>query len=69
MRTLGRSYAVAKTSKSAGTHHLAVFARKFVHGGPTVCVRTTSLVGMSENVEVIMINVIAGKDIGDEFQD
>ena len=35
----------------------------------TLVVRTTSFIGVVEDTEVEMINVITGKDIGDEFQD
>jgi len=57
---------------NAGTYRYAVFARKFVKAGRvglTLVVRATSLVGTVENVEVITISVVTGKDIGNEFQD
>ena len=60
------------TLNIAGTYHPAVFARKFVkesRGGPTLVVRTTSLIGIVEKIEVIMTNVVSGKEIGDEFQE
>ena len=60
------------TFNIAGTYHPAVFARKFVKAsrrGPTLVVRITSLIGIVERVEVIMTNVVSGKDIGDEFQE
>ena len=71
MRTL-RSYAIFMTLNIAGTYHPAVFARKFVkanRGGPTLVVRTTSLIGIVEKIEVVMTNVVSGKEIGDEFQE
>jgi len=52
------------------THHYAILARKLVKEGRVrlaLVVRTTSLVGMVEDVEVIVTNVVAGKNIGDEF--
>jgi len=54
------------------THHYAILARKLVKAGRVslaLVVRTTLLVGMVEDIEVVVVNVIAGKDIGDEFQD
>ena len=35
----------------------------------TLVIRTTSFIGAVKDIEVEMINVITGKDIGDEFQD
>ena len=54
------------------THHYAILARKLVKAGLVslaLVVRATSLVSMVEDFEVIVINVVASKDIGDEFQD
>jgi len=54
------------------THHYTILARKLVKAGRVslaLVVGTTALVGMVENIEVVVINVVAGKDIGDEFQD
>jgi len=59
-------------STDYGTHHYAILTRKLVKAGRVslaLVVRTTSLVGMIEDVEVIVTNVVAGKGIGDEFQD
>ena len=72
MRTLGKGYAILMRFNIAGTYHPAVFASKSVEanrGGPTVFARTALLIGIVEKVEVIMTNVVPGKDIGDEFQD
>ena len=72
MRTLRRSYATFMTFNIAGTYHPAVFARTVVkanRGGTTLVVRTTLLIGIVENIEVITTNVVSGKDIGDKFQD
>ena len=52
------------------TYHFAVLALKLVKSdriGLALVIRTTLLVGMVENVEVVVINVVASKDIGDEF--
>ena len=54
------------------TYHYAILAPKLVKSGRVglaLVVRTTQLVGMIENVEVVVINVVSSKDIGDEFQD
>ena len=58
------------TFTNARTYHHAIFAPKFVKAGRVglaLVVGTTSFVGKVENIEVIMINVVASKDIGDEF--
>jgi len=55
-----------------GTQHYAILTHKLVKVGRVRLarvVRTTSPVGMLEDVEVIVTYVVAGKDIGDEFQD
>jgi len=60
------------TSTNCRTDHYAILARKLVKAGRVglaLVVRITSLVGMVEDIEVIVINVVASKDIGDEFQD
>ena len=60
------------TFKNAGTHQYAVFAHNFVKAGrlgPTLMAKITSLVGVVKSLEVIVVNVFAGKDIGDEFED
>ena len=73
MRTLGRVYIhIPATFKRARTYHYAVLARKFIQAGRislTLVVRTTLLIGAIEDIEVEMVNVISGKDIGDEFQE
>jgi len=54
------------------THYYAILARKLVKAGQvslTLVGRTTSLVGMVEDVQVVVVSVISGKDIGDELQD
>ena len=69
---LGKMLCIFTTFIYAYTYHYAVLARKFVksgRGGPALVVGTTSLVGIVENVEVVVANVVASKDIGDEFQD
>ena len=54
------------------TYHYAVLAPKLVKSGRVglaLVVMATLLVGMVENIEVVVINIVASKDIGDEFQD
>jgi len=51
------------------THHYAILARKLIQVRLALVVRSTLLVSMVEGVEIVVINVITGKDIGDEFQD
>ena len=66
-----RSYILA-TLKNANTYHPAVLARKFVKAhrfGPALVGRSAILVGMVEDVEVVVINVFAVKDVGEEFQE
>ena len=69
---LGRRLGIVITFTNAGTYPYAIVAHKFVKAcrvGLALVIRTTSFVGMVENIEVIMINIVAGQDIGDKFQD
>jgi len=62
---------IANMFTNAGTYHDTVLARDFVKTrrvGLVLVVRATLLIGTVEDVEIVMINVIAGNDIGDEFQ-
>ena len=62
---------VLTTLKNVGTYHYAVVARKFVKAsqiGLRVIIQTTVLVGAIEDFEVEVINILAGKDIGDELE-
>jgi hypothetical protein len=36
---------------------------------PTLIAKISSLVGVVDNVEVIVINIFSGQDVGDKFQD
>jgi len=63
-----RLYTILAPLKSASTYHYAVLARKCIQAGRvglTLIVRTTLFIGTIENIEVIVINIIADKDIGD----
>jgi hypothetical protein len=68
---LGKGYAFFYI-QNALTYHYVVLARKFVktgQGGLTLVAGTTWLVAAVEDSEVVVINVIADKDIGDKFYD
>ena len=54
------------------TYHHTVLTRKLVKVGcvgQTLVLKTTTLVGVGENVGAVVIEIVAGKDIGNEFQD
>ena len=54
------------------TYHQAVLTRQPVKAGlvsPTLVLETSMLVGVVEDVKVVVVNIITGKDIGNEFQD
>ena len=58
-------------AQSAGTYHHAISARKFVKAGRvslTLFAGNILFVAAVEDVEVVAINSVADKDIGDEFQ-
>ena len=60
------------TVTNTSTHHYAVLARKFVKAGRfglALVAGTTTLVGGIEVFKLVMINVVASKDIGEEFHD
>ena len=70
MRTYGRGH-TSFTSTNAGTYHYTILAAKFVQAGRVglaLVVRTSSLIGVVEDAEVVMTNSVAGEDIGHEFQ-
>jgi hypothetical protein len=58
--------------QSASTHHNSAVAHKFVKAGRvglTLIAGTLSFVAAIEDFEVVAINIVADKDISDEFQD
>ena len=58
--------------QNAGTYLDAVVAHKFIKAGRvglTLLTRTTLLIATVEDAEVVVINAVADKDIGDELQD
>ena len=57
--------------KSARTYHYAIVACKFVQMGRIglpLIVRSTLLIGVAKDVEVVVIKAITGEDIGNELQ-
>ena len=69
---LGKRLHIFITYTNVGTYLHTIVAPKFVKVGRVglaLVVRTTSLVGTVEYVEVIIINVVSNEDIGDEFHD
>ena len=63
---------VLTTLLDVGTYHYAVVAREFVKAGRVSLRAITQiilLVGAVEDVEVVVINSLSGKDIGEEFQE
>ena len=72
MRTFGRGYACSSRPQTTGAYHYVIIAGQFVKAG-RVClalvVGTTLFVGLVEDVEIIVSNVIADNDISNEFQD
>jgi len=56
----------------SGAYQYAAVARKFIklrRVGLTLVTRTTLLIGTIKDAEVVVINALADKDVGDEFQD
>jgi len=67
---LGKGLHLLTSSKKATTYHDTVPAFEFVKVcavGPTLIARITWPVGAAENIEVVVINISAEKDIGDEL--
>jgi len=67
---LGRGYPHSRNNIDA--YHYPVIAPELINTdgvGLTLIIRTTLFVGMVEDFEIVVINVFAGKGIGDKFQD
>jgi len=67
---LGKRLRLLTTFKTTSTYHYTVLACKFVRVGRVglaLVVRTMLFVGVVEGVEVVVVDIIAMKDIGDEF--
>jgi hypothetical protein len=61
---------ILKAFKNTGTYQYPILICEFVHTGRvglTLIGRTTLLVVLVEDVEVVVTKWIADKDIGDEF--
>ena len=59
-------------SITVGTYRHVALTRKLVNMGlvrSALVLRTTIFVGVIEKVEVVVINIVARKDIGNEFQE
>ena len=66
------TYAIPTTFKSTSTCRCAVVARKFIQAGRvglTLAVRATLFIGAVEDIEVVVTNLVACKDISDVFQE
>ena len=69
---LGKRLFTLITSTNAATYHYAVLAYKFIKAhrvGLTLVSRCTLFVGMIEGLEVVVVSVATGEDIGDELQE
>ena len=58
------------TSTNAAAYHYSVRARKFVEArriSLTLMIRTTLFVGVVEDLEVVVVNIVTREDIGNEF--
>ena len=58
--------------RNTGAYHYTVVARDFdkvARVGLTLIIITTLLVRVIEDIEIVVINIFAGKDIANEFQD
>jgi len=67
-----RTASVGKPRRVDDANHYSVTAREFVkadRAGLTLIFRIALFVSVVEEVEVVVLNVVADKDIGDEFQD
>ena len=62
----------AHNARCAGTYHYAVVTGKFVKAGKvglTLVAGTILLVAEVEDLKVVLINIVADKDIGEKFQE
>jgi len=69
MRTLGRGYTHSPLLINASTHHHTVIARNFVKPCQVDLVLVVLFVGVVEDIEVVVVDTIADKDIGNELQE
>ena len=69
---LGRRLRTLVMLTMASTYHYTVLACTFINAsrvGRSLISRSTLLVGGVKDIEIVVVNVVAGKDIGDEFQE
>ena len=69
---LGKRLHILTTLINASNHHYATLACELVKAGCVglaLVVRATLLVGVVKDVEVVVINIVTLKNIGDEFQE
>ena len=69
IRTLGSDYAFFHDVEKPGAYQFSVDARNFVKVGRRSLANITFVGEAVENVEVVMIEIVANKDIGNEFQE
>ena len=70
MRTFAKGHTYLLNIHKCHTYHYTVLTCKFVNTGRVglrLTARTTLLVTVVKDIEVITINVVADKDVGDEF--
>ena len=69
---LGKRSPIPTIFRNDVTYYYATLACKFVKAGGvglTFIIRTDLFIGAVEDFEVVAINSVADKDIGDEFQE
>lgn len=70
MRTFATGHSHLLTFPNAGAYQYAVLTCKFVNTGRvglTLAARSTLLIAVVEDLEVVPISGVANKDIGNEF--
>ena len=68
----GKRLGLLTATRHTGTYHYAVLALKFVkvdRVGLALVIRTMLFVGVVEGFEVVVVDVVALKGIGDEFKE
>ena len=69
---LRKRLCILAMSITVGTYRHVALTRKLVKVGlvgPTLVLKTTVFVSVVEDVEVVVINIVSRKDIGNEFQE
>ena len=63
---------IPTTFGNAAIYHYSVLARKFIEAGRvglTLVGRTTLFVSVVKDFEVVVVNVVASKEVDDKFKD